>query len=504
MKKRNPAVIIAALLALLLAAGLVFFRERLKGSRALITPKTAGMPPVESKPMTVPTEAPRLAMRVDANKPKELRRFLESNAWLQDALASPLGRGFSSGWSAFLSSKGEDLRASFKGTIASYLLDQVLAQPFSVVWFGGETASGQPALVVESASRGQKGAVSALGEIAARGGYTATHCPGESAPTPKKDKDGKELPPEPKLHIARWLVADHAVYAGTHGDRIVFASKPTAVLQALCVAMKDHARSAHALDTAIFPEHLGREAQALAALVGVGEELRFALDIDGERLAPAGVSAKLAAADRLGVVAAGDDVLKLLPVDAPVVALLALNLPEKLDGESIGAHLKGEGKGQKRVRHVALVWTPHGLDAPTDIALVWGKTEDERALDEVFAGGNRLVKRKACAHVILASTAEAAARLEDACKGKRPSRQNAEPAVVAGAKAPSSLGLHVHTGALLSSLMLDAFRAEQAVKPKGALPVEIEQSKRKLEALPFFGFRGRVEGGALVGEGFRS
>jgi hypothetical protein len=497
--KGNKGVIIGVAIAILLAALLVYWRLALQPSREQITPKVTGAKiNLDAKPMTVPIETPVLAARVDVNKAKELRQFVEKNEWLQKTLGSALGRGFSAGWAAFLSSKGEDLKASFKGNIASFLLDQALGDPFSVVWFGGDTASGAPAILIEKASRSAQGALRAMDEFAARGGYTATHCPGDSAPTPKAD--GK--PSEPKIAISRWLVAEHAVYAGTFADRVALAGKPTAVLQALCVKDAEHQRGGSALEVTLRPANLGRETETLGALLGLGEELRFAADLDAAgTLVPKGVSGKLVAADRLGVVQPSDDLLKLLPATAPFAVVLALNLPEKLDAESIAAHVKGEGQGKKVVRQVALVWNPHGSSATTDVAFVWGNTADEKALGAIFSGGNTLVKKKACNHLIFASTEAGAASLDNACKGKTPSRKSAEPAVVGGAQAQQSLALHLHWGALLSGLMLDAYRAEQS---KGALPPEINDAKSRLEALPFFGFRGRVEGSVLVPEGFRS
>ncbi len=185
------------------------------------------------------------------------------------------------------------------------------------------------------------------------------------------------------------------------------------------------------------------------------------------------------------------------------MATLQVALPQKLDEKSIAEHLKGEHKGKLVTRQVALVWTPHGARGASDVALVWGKPDDEAALKTIFNGRNALVQKKICGQLVFASNAELAARMDKSCKGGAPSRLNAAAAIVTAAKAPQSVAVQVHLGSLFSQLMLDAYRAEQSKAQKG-LPKELEQARQQLEALPFFGFRGRASGKNLVAEGFRS
>jgi hypothetical protein len=221
-QKRNVGVIIAVLAAVVIAASLVYFRDSFRGAREQITPKdnaTAKKSDAPVKAMSVPSAVAPIAVRLDVNKPKEVRALLESNEWLQSTLKTPLGQGWSAGWMAFLSSKGEDLSAKFKGTLAKYALDELLSEPFSVLWFTGASSTGQPALIIEGSARSARSAVSAISAVATRGGYTATQCPGETAPEEKKDKDDKPLPVEPKVRIERWLIADHAVYVATNEQR---------------------------------------------------------------------------------------------------------------------------------------------------------------------------------------------------------------------------------------------------------------------------------------------
>jgi hypothetical protein len=370
------------------------------------------------------------------------------------------------------------------------------------VWFGGDAASGAPAVVIDKASGTVRAAVEAMDKVAARGAFTATHCPGQDPPIVQKDKDGSDIPAPAKHTITRWLVADHPVFVGSNDGRVVLGSKPTAVLQGLCVKL-DHARSKAAVEVTLLADRFGREAQALAALLGVENEVRFSVNVNQGVFSPGGLSAALSRPDRLATEALSDDLLKAIPEDTPVVATLQVAMPQKLDEQAIAEHLKGEHKGKLVTRQVALVWTPHGAQGASEVALVWGKQDDEGALKTIFNGRNTLVQKKICGQLVFASTAELAARMDRSCKGSVPSRMNAAAPIVAAAKAPQSVALQVHLGSLFSQLMLDAFRAEQSKGQKG-LPKEIEQAKQQLEALPFFGFRGRANGKTLVAEGFRS
>lgn len=505
LEKKNTGVIIGVVVAVLIAAGLLLLRDKFQTSRDKITPKDSesALPKkdLSAKAMTVPTDIPLAAVIADVNDPAALKKAAEDNVWLKDALASPLGRGFSAGWTAFFGSKGEDLKASFRGTVLQFFFERLLNAPFSVVWFGGEGQSGTPAVIIDGASGAQKSALDAMDAVSARGTFTATHCPGQDPPVPTKDKEGKEIPAPAKFTITRWLVADHAVFAAKSGDRVVLAAKPTAVLQGLCVKIADHARGKAALEVAFVTERFGREAQALGALLGLQNEVRIGVAAQNGTFTPVGLSGALAAPERLATQSVNDEILKAIPEDMPVSALLQLALPAKLDESNLAAHLKGEAKGTLVPRSVALVWNPHGSNQVTEIALLWSKVDDEAALKTIFNGRNSLQTRKVCGQLVLASTAALADRMEKSCKGGAPSRNNASATVVSQAKAMQSVALQVQIGSLLATLLTDAYKAEN---PKAVMPKEIEQAKQQLEALPFFGFRGKVEGKALVAEGFRS
>jgi hypothetical protein len=111
------------------------------------------------------------------------------------------------------------------------------------------------------------------------------------------------------------------------------------------------------------------------------------------------------------------------------------------------------------------------------------------------------VQRRACGHVVLASTGALASAMERSCAGRGPSLLNGPPAVVEGLKQPLSLGVNVNVGPTLSHLLGQAYAAEHS---KGPASPEIDSARRLLEELPFFGLRGVVKDGALVPGGFRS
>lgn len=507
----NKAVVIAVLAVVALAVGLVVMRSRMQPSRELITPKQiAARGPIKTVEMTVPLDATLDAAWLDVNQPVALRQAAEKNQWLQEVLASPLGRGFSASWTAFFSSKGEDFGAGFKGSVAAFFFDKLLAQPFSIVWFGGDGTTGAPALVVDAPSSAATAALAVLETAAGRGAYSVTHCPGDSAPPPgpPKEPGGEPVPPLAKYTIVRLSIGEQALFAASTDKRLVFAAKPTAALHGLCVDSSTHKRGSAALELSARPERFGREAQTLGAVVGLGEELRLAFALtEAGALTPLGIAAPLAAAGRLGTAALSDDLLKLIPEDMPMAAAFVLNLPEQLNQTTLAAHLKANDKGASGkvlARQVAVVWNPHGTRGTPEIALLWGRQEDEAALKAIFSGPNALLVSKACAHLVFASTKALSDRLERSCRGATPSRANAAPTIVSGAKVPSSIGVHLNLPAFADGLLNDAYTAERRAQDKGKPPPEIEDARAKLRALPFFGFRGKVEGAALVGEGFRS
>jgi hypothetical protein len=317
--------------------------------------------------------------------------------------------------------------------------------------------------------------------------FTATNCPGDE-PAQKNAT----------IKIVRWLLADQALYAGIADGRMSLGAKPTTVLQGLCVPSDTLKSSTPALEVALYPTAFGRQAQLFATLVGAKNDLRLAVAIENNRLVPQGISGALDSAKHLVVASPSDELLKLIPADLPVALVKNVTLPKALDGASLARFIK-DGSGETATRQAALLWHPDGAGA-LDVALVWSQASDKTALAELFKKGNANW-RVSCGHAVMASTPAFGERLDKSCHGQMPSRMNAEPSVVEGVRAPQSLALHVHFGALLSGLMLEGFKAERKNAP---LPPEIEQAKKQLEALPFFGFRGRADGSALKGEGFRS
>jgi hypothetical protein len=200
--------------------------------------------------------------------------------------------------------------------------------------------------------------------------------------------------------------------------------------------------------------------------------------------------------------APSDALLRLVPADSGVVLLATLKLPQPLDRRSLEAHLGRKWTGATRPRTLAVVWNPRGeRDRAPEVAILW-PDGDRKLLDDAFSGPNELVRRRACGHEILASTAELAAATERACSGKAPSMLSTAPPVVAGLRAPLSVGIGVNVGGVLSRLVADAWSAEKGAK---TAPVpEIEAARRLLEELPFLGLRGLAKGDALVPGGFKS
>ena len=263
--------------------------------------------------------------------------------------------------------------------------------------------------------------------------------------------------------VSRWLVAEQSVFAARAEGRLVVARSPAAVVQALCALPPAAPVTAGTDLTLTFArEVLGREGTLTAALLGLGAETRLAFAIEGDRLVPRGLSGPIAAQGRLAAAAPSQALLDLVPADAGVVLLASLQLPEPLDKAALQAHLAGAWKGKTATRTVALVWNPRGDERqPTEVALAWPE-RDAALLDEAFTGPNKLERRRACGHVVLASTGALGQAMQQACSGKAPSIRHGPPAVVAGLAAPASLGLGVNLGLVLSRLTGEAWVGEQA------------------------------------------
>jgi len=361
------------------------------------------------------------------------------------------------------------------------------------VFFAGPDATGAPALVVPHPSSTARDAYEVLDVAARNGKYEAAHCPGAAAP-------GGSSPAA--LSVSRWLVAEHAVFAGERDGRLAFAKNPIAVVQALCAAPPDvPATQGVDVSLSFSRDALGREAQLGAALLGLGPSTRLAFAVDGDRLEPRGILGPLGDPSRLDAGPPSDALLRLVPADAGVVLVATLRLPEKLTRDSLAQHLKRAYTGPLVARPVAVVWNPRGDPAlPTEVAVAWPE-RDAALLREAFSGPNRMEHRRVCGHEVYASTGPLANALERSCTAGGASILHASPGVVAGLREPASIAVGLQLGSVLSRLLGDAFAADQTAK-KGA--PEIDSARRLLEELPFVGLRGVARDGALVPGGFRS
>jgi hypothetical protein len=477
----------------------------LSGAAVIVVAAVAVFAIVRSRPRPQQDRRPAIAIAVgelppepsvwvDVHEPGKVWRSIRSNAWLAQALAEPLGQGMAVGWAGFFGTKGGDLAGAFDGAILDVVADRLLADPFRVVFFSGPDATGAPAVVVSHPSSGARGAYQLLERVAHKGSYRAPRCPG---PTPEKPEG---VPP---IDVSRWLVAEHAVFAGERGGQLAIARSPLAVVQALCVAPPPVAAVRGVdLTVAFSPDALGREAQLGAALLGLGPAPRLAFAVEGNRLEPRGVLDELGEPARLGSAAPPDALLGLVPADAGVVFFATLRLPEKLTRDSLAQHLGKSYRGPVADRPVAVVWNPRGNEKlPTEVAVLWPEA-DSALLREAFSGPNRMERRRLCGHEVLASIGPLASQLVAACGGQRPSILHAAPAVAAGVKKPASIAIGLNLGAVLPRLLGDA---SEAAAPAGKKPSpEMESARQRLEELPFLGLRGVVEKGVLVPGGFRS
>jgi hypothetical protein len=462
------------------------------------------LPPAPEKPgqMQVPSEPVRPAIWVDVYSPSVVREALAGNAWIQDQLQKPLGKGFVGGWAAFLGTRGEDLGASFKGAVFDVMAGKFLAAPFRVVWFSGESRSGTPAIIIPEPGDAATAAFESMRAVALRNELVAESCPGDQGEVP-----------EGGFKLERWLVAEQALWAGRTEEVLVFGRHPAVVLQGLCEPhLHLDGPEGVALEVGFAPEPLGREMQLLSHVVGVGNTARLRFAVEGNRLVGRGISALIGGEEsRLDSAPLSEDLLKLVPEVTPVMLALQLRLPEKLDRDTLKAFWAGKpGTGPLLTRQVAMVWTPRGdSELPTEVALLWGRPEEAQALKQIFSGPNKMETATLCGHFVLASTPEVLERLRKACEGKWPNMLNAAAPVVQGLRAPGSVSFGINTGRLLGTLMADGYWSQVAqVDPKKpqplAAPPEIEAARRDLETLPYIGLRGTVDGNKLVPGGFGS
>jgi hypothetical protein len=454
-------------------------------------PKGDARPPIALEVSAVPPEP---SIWIDVHAPSKVWKAIRANAWMSRAMSEPLGRGAGADWAGFFSTTGGDLANAFEGAILDLFAEKLLTDPFRVVFFTGPAATGAPAFVVAQPSAAARGAYELLDGVARNGTYEAPHCPGV------EPKPGVTAAP---ISVARWLVAEAALFAGQRDGRVALARNPAAVVQALCAAAPD-VPAAQGIDVSLSfsRDALGREAQLAAALLGLGPAPRLAFAVEGDRLEPRGLLGALSAPERLAAAAPPEALLKLLPADAGLVLVATLRLPEKLTRETLAQHLASGYRGTYAARPVALVWNPRGdPKLPTEVAVAW-PDRDAALLREAFSGPNRMERRRACGHEVYASAGALAASMGKACDGKAPSLRNAAPAVAAGLRQEVSIGIGVNLGVLLSRLVGDSWVSDPASAGKRA--PEIDSARRLLEELPFVGLRGVAKDGALVPGGFRS
>lgn len=422
------------------------------------------------------------ALVLDIASPAKVRGALLSNAWMDEVLKAPLGRGFLGSWAGFLGTRGTDIGGVFAGTMLEFMLDRVLSTPFRVVWFGGNGAPSSPVIVVPEAGGTAKAAFEAIDKIARRGTVSAAGC---------RVTDESDEMPTP-VNVARWLVADHPVFAAVSGSQLFFSRDVSAVVQASCVSL-DAAQSDADLALSIFPSGLGREAEQLALLTGLSTP-RLEFMLENDVLVPRGIAGD-ALKGRLSSDALPEPMLRAIPEDVPVVMALGLNLPTTLDAESVAAHFKKPDG--KLTRHAVLLWVPHGGNQDVETALLWSRLEDRAQMQVMF---DRQLS-DVCGVLVMSSSDDLLARMQRACSGQSPSVMNAAPAVTDGFRKISSVALGVHPGRVLSGVTVDAYLAETGDK---TVPPQMEDARKLLDKLPFMGLLGRVKGSVLVPGGFRS
>ncbi len=439
-------------------------------------------------------EPPAPSVVLEVYEPAAVRRALVDNAWLKSVLTEPLGRGFVGSWGAFFGTRGEDVEADFKGLVFDFMADTMLSAPFRVVWFAGPEVTGTPAVVLPNPGGAARGAFKALDAVAGRGTFTLESCVNE-------EHAGKAgVRPLTGVTIRRWLLADHAIYAALVDERLVLGRRPLAVQQGACAVLPEQkVQKGVAFEVAVHGDVLGRDTHVMTMLLGL-DTPRLAFGIDHGQIVPRGISADVVAPGRLSKGKLSDDLLRLIPEEAPVVAALHVNLPKELAQESLTAHFQGKS-GAGATREVAIIWYPRGTkSAAPQVALVWSQESDRKPLGEIFSG-LKLVEKPICKHVALVSSDEMQSYLQRACNGKMPSLLHGPAPVVAGLRQDMSVGLGIHVGRALSRLMMESFTEEGEVK---SAPPEIQEARRQLEALPFVGLRGVVDGKRLVPGGFRS
>ena len=533
MNVRDPRVIAGIALALALVIGGAIWLSRRPSTTDGAGP-TAGEGPSAGAPeqaqasstpydtkqqLEVEQEKPRApALVVDVLNPSAVRTAIFENSWLQTAGAAPLGRGYLGSWAAFLGSARGDVGLSGACLVRDAIVDALVQAPVRVVLFEGDTPL-PPALITASTPTTST-ALHALTLALQRGGFIVDACPGETAEVADagvvEAVDGGEPPPprtKQRFEIVRWVVAEHDLYLADTRGRIVLARSPRAVVNGVCTTLPE-LTPAPGVDVQLRPQvaGLGRPADVLTRMLGLGGDVSLSWKVEGARLVPVGIGASVLHADRLDAAPLPATLLAAVPADTAVALAAGIKLPAKLDEQSLAAAWGEGGMGEAgKTRTVIALWQPHGdPKAQTEVALLWSDPADKDALRALFSGKNAMSIDEVCGGVALSSTVALLARIKATCKGTTPSLAFAEPPVVEGLKAAQSVSLLVDFGAVATALLEEGWRAERAaqgaaVKDRDkALPSEIDDAKKLLDQLPRQGLVGTKSGTTLQPRGYSS
>ena len=446
-----------------------------------------GLPEVPGEPVVLEVPAaPQLfaSIVVDVHEPAKVVGAAKKNEWLAGVLETPLGRGFLGAWAGFFSARGDDLGGKFEGTLLDLFVNQVLERPARVLWMGSDRRRYTPVVVVPNAGDGASMAFDAMSQVAKRGVFTASGCPGAEEPKP--------------MEIDRFVVADRAVYATKHDGALVIGRHPSAVLHGACAELFEmKAAAGTALEIGVVAERFDRGVQSLLHFAGLDGVPKIGFGVEGDRFVPRGLSATVRS-PRLKVARPPAAMLAAIPEATPVFLSLALDLPKEITPDSLAAIAKGGPVTDGATRHIGFAWYP----AKDEVVILWSETDDLGALRGVFESWMRI--EPACEQLVLSTSPKRIEQTRKACDKKTPSLAFAAPAVKAGLEKDASVVLGVSFGRLFGGLFRAAYRDQHARKKWKGPPKEVEAAARRLEELPFFGFTGKVEGDRLAPGGFRS
>ncbi len=518
-KSRPPnfrPIIIASVLLFGIGVLLTLWLRKSPQADSPVLPSAAastvsGVPEREKVTALMPAdETLEPAFWLDVLQPKAVHQALAENAWTNDVASKPIGRGFLGPWAVFFGTRGQDIGARFDGVVLKLFTEALLAEPYRVLWLTGEKSIRVPVLVVPQSGAVASSALSSLIAAAGKGGFSPQGCPGSSPDGGVAD--GGSLQPAPGLAtIHRVLLGDHALFVAHVGDRLIMSGRPNAVLHGMCLKPFTLKTGENAVELGVSLDENGRALQGLAAILGVQGEAKLAFGIEGNGFGPRGIITTAARPGRLSGGALEESMLKLIPESTGVFVTLNLTLPKNLDNTSLERIFSGKSiEGATANRQVAVLWNPHGdAHLPSEFAVIWNRAEDESFLSSIVSKTHPLLQKRVCGQVVLASTEKQLKDIETSCGGAAPSVLAAAPAVAKELKDPSSIGLNVNLGGVLSTLILDGWFSEPKPLPAKSVPLsappEIEAARKQMETLPFLHWRAVVdEKGQLIAKGFRS